>query len=74
MMALNSLATELGNRLQSAAYGLETLGNLLGADGSEHLLSDADMSGLAHAVCALAGYVQAAGLELFEAAEMESEQ
>lgn len=69
MRNLIPLAIEHGDRLQSAGYGLETLANLLGCDGSEHLLNSHDINGLTHAVRALAGYVFAAGSELYEAAE-----
>lgn len=64
------LAADHGNRLMGTGYALETLANLLGGDGSEHLLSDTDKAGLRHAVAALAGYVLMAGAELYEAAEM----
>jgi len=70
MRDLTRLAIDHGDRLQSTGYALETLANLLGADGSEHHLSYADINGLTHAVRALAGYASAAGLELYEAGEL----
>ena len=70
MRDLLPLAIEHGDRLQSAAYALETLANLLGCDGSEHHLTRQDINGLTHAVRALAGYASAAGAELYVAAEL----
>lgn len=70
MRDLIPLAIEHGDRLQSTGYALETLANLLGCDGSEHHLTRQDINGLTHAVRALAGYAFAAGLEIYEAAEL----
>lgn len=70
MRDLIPLAIEHGDRLCSTAYALKTLADLIGCDGSEHHLSEQDINGLTHAVRALAGYVGAAALELYEAAEM----
>ena len=70
MRNLVRLAIDHGDRLQSTGYALETLANLLGADGSEHDLTPSDINGLTHAVRALAGYVSAAGLEVYEAGEL----
>lgn len=73
MSNLTTLAIDHGDLLQSTAYALETLANLLGADGSEHHLARSDTNGLIHAVRALSGYVSAAGLALYEAAELAGE-
>ena len=70
MSNLTTLAIDHGDLLQSTAYALETLANLLGADGSEHHLSAQDVDGLAHAVRALGGYALAAGAELYEAGQL----
>lgn len=43
--------------LASAGKGLETIGRLLGADDSEHELSEEDRYGLAHAVAAIGALV-----------------
>lgn len=73
MSNLSTLAIDHGDLLQSTAYALETLANLLGADGSEHHLTRSDTNGLTHAVRALSGYVSAAGMALYEAAELAGE-
>lgn len=69
MADLTVLATHHGDQLQSMGLALEALGNLLGADGSEHNLNSRDLDGLAHAVRALGGYAFAAGVELYAATE-----
>lgn len=43
--------------LASAGKGLEAIGRLLGADDSEHDLSEEDRDGLAHAVAAIGALV-----------------
>ncbi len=73
MSNLGKLAIDHGDLLQSTAYALETLADLLGADGSEHHLTRSDTNGLTHAVRALSGYVSAAGMALYEAAELAGE-
>lgn len=73
MSNLSTLAIDHGDLLQSTAYALETLADLLGADGSEHHLTRSDTNGLTHAVRALSGYVSAAGMALYEAAELAGE-
>lgn len=70
MNHLTQLALDHGDRLQSTGYALTTLADLLGADGSEHHLTKSDINGLTHAVRALGGYAFAAGMELYEAAEL----
>lgn len=70
MRELQRLAIEHGDLLSSAGRALETVANLLGVDGAEHHLGSADINGLTHAVRAIAGYVEAAGLSIYEAAEM----
>lgn len=65
-------ADEHGNRLSSAGLALEALANLLGHDGGEHHLSDAQMYGLTCAVHSIGMYVRDAGLLLCEKVEMEA--
>ena len=73
MSNLSALAIDHGDLLQSTAYALETLANLLGADGCEHHFTRSDTNDLTHAVRALSGYVSAAGMALYEAAELAGE-
>jgi hypothetical protein len=68
-MSRADLAFRCGDRLISAGMGLDTLADLLGADGSEHHLSQADRTGLLHAVRALAELVTDKGFALAEAFE-----
>lgn len=63
-----------GDRLHSLGYALETIGNLLGADGAEHHLSQQEIDGLAHAVRALGGYALAAGADVYEVAQLATVQ
>lgn len=67
---LPRLAWSRGERVQSAAFGLDAIANLLGADASEHYMNDEDREGLAHAIRALSGFLHSAGNELCEEAEM----
>tara|TARA_R110000868_G_scaffold6539_1_gene36872 strand:+ start:1185 stop:1439 length:255 start_codon:yes stop_codon:yes gene_type:complete len=67
---LPKLAWNRGERVQSAAFGLDAIANLLGADSSEHCMNDEDREGLAHAIRALSGFLHSAGSELCEEAEM----
>ncbi|MDZ4192609.1 MAG: hypothetical protein U1D65_11430 [Pseudomonas sp.] len=67
------MADETGNDLVSAGIGLETLANLLGADGVERHLSDDDVNGLQHALLALGTYIKSTGYDLCEAAKAETE-
>tara|TARA_R110000823_G_scaffold262578_1_gene383175 strand:+ start:102 stop:356 length:255 start_codon:yes stop_codon:yes gene_type:complete len=67
---LPKLAWDHGERLASAALGLDAIANLIGADGSEHMMNDEDTAGLAHAVRALAGFIHQASNQLCEEAEM----
>lgn len=64
---MNWCVMDHGDRLQSLGLALETLANLLGADGSEHHLDPKDIDGLAHAARIMGGYAFAAGGELYEA-------
>jgi hypothetical protein len=70
MLNLPRIAMDHGERLHSLGYALATLGDLIGADGSEHHLSPQDINGLTHAVRALGGYAVAAGAALYEAGEL----
>jgi hypothetical protein len=67
---LKQAAWEHGNYLTSAGYGLITLGDLLGADGSEHFLTKDNLNGLQHAVVALGAMVRDSGIALTERAEL----
>lgn len=67
---LQRAAIKHGDLLGSLGFALETIANLLGADGSEHHLNASDRTGLVHAVRVMSGYAHAAGLELYEAAEL----
>lgn len=58
-----------GNGLMCAGMGLETLSNILGADGCEHSLDTKDITGLLHAVHALGLYVKQAGCAMCSIAE-----
>lgn len=73
MRNLVSLADKIGNNLAYAGHGLETIANLLGADGCEHHLTGEEASGLTHAVLALSAYIRGAGYDLCTAVEVEQE-
>lgn len=60
-----------GSDLASAGIGLETIGNMLGADGIERLLSEDDLNGLQQAVLALGSYIKSTGYGLCSAAKDE---
>ena len=49
--------------LANAGKGLEVIGNIMGADGSEHHLTADDQVGLAHAVAAMGAMIFAAANE-----------
>lgn len=68
-MSLFELAYASGNTLVSAGYALETIGNLLGADGSEYNLTPTLENGLQHAVLAIGVMVREYGLGLVEKAD-----
>lgn len=67
------MADLTGNELVSAGIGLETIANLLGADGIERHLSDDDVNGLQHALLVLGIYIKNTGYELCEAVKAEVE-
>ena len=64
-------ADEQGNLMSTAGLALETLANLLGHDGSEHHLNDAQAYGLTCAVHSIAALVREAGFTLCNRAEQE---
>lgn len=66
-MNRNDLAFRSGDRLASVGMALDTIANLLGADGSEHHLTPSDRNGLIHAVRAFADQVRRSGYDLAEA-------
>lgn len=67
------MADLAGNELVSAGIGLETIANLLGADGIERHLSDDDINGLQHVLLALGTYIRSTGYDLCEAVKDEVE-
>ncbi|QLF92290.1 hypothetical protein HW090_03360 [Pseudomonas sp. ABC1] len=69
MSNLTRLAEKTGNDLVATGIGLETISNLLCADGREYRISAADLNGLHHAALALAAYVKAMGYDLAIAVE-----
>ncbi|WP_425327996.1 hypothetical protein [Pseudomonas nitroreducens] len=73
MRNLVSLADKIGSNLACAGHGLETIANLLGADGCEHHLTKEDAYGLAHAALALSALIKGAGYDLCIAVEVEQE-
>ena len=64
-------ADEHGNRLTTAGLALETLANLMGHDGSEQYLSDAQAYGLTCAVSCIGALIREAGFDLCNKAESE---
>lgn len=68
-----NLAEQTGNTMTSAGIGLEAIGNMLGADGSEHCFNAKDMNGLHHAVVALGDLIKGLGYDLAGAAEESRE-
>lgn len=73
MRNLVKLSNSIGGNLTGAGLALETIANLLGADGCEHFLNKGHINGLVHAVLTISVYVKDAGCDLCEAAEAESE-
>ncbi|ANI17959.1 hypothetical protein [Pseudomonas citronellolis] len=70
MREVIQLADGVGNNLTCAGLALETLADLLGADGSEHHLNYQQITGLANAVAVLGVYIKGAGYDLCTAAEL----
>lgn len=70
-MSRADLAFRTGDRLASAGLALDTIADLLGADGCEHHLTHSDHNGLIHAVRALADLVKRSGYDLAEAFDAE---
>ncbi|MES2819797.1 MAG: hypothetical protein V4812_12520 [Pseudomonadota bacterium] len=60
--------------LANAGKGLDVIGRLLGADGSDHRLTDDDKDDLAYAVAALGAMVWAAANEAWGYAAPDREQ
>lgn len=73
MRNLVTLSDSIGGNLTGAGFALETIANLLGADGSEHFLNKDHINGLVHAVLTISVYVKDAGYSLCEAAEIAQE-
>lgn len=69
--SLAKIADDQGNLMSTAGLALETLANLLGHDGSEHHLSDAQAYGLTCAVHSIGALVREAGLTLCAQVEQE---
>lgn len=68
-MSLRRTVERHETTLYSVGYALTTIGNLLGANGSEHHLDDADMNGLQHAVIALGSLVTSIAVDIAVAIE-----
>ena len=64
MTRLLSRISEHGYHMEAAGMALDTVGELLGADGSEHNLLPNQVQGLNHAVVALAALVKQTGAGL----------
>ncbi|AVK08329.1 hypothetical protein ISF08_11190 [Pseudomonas aeruginosa] len=73
MRNLVKLSDSIGGNLTGAGFALETIANLLGADGCEHFLNKDHINGLVHAVLTISVYVKDAGYDLCEAAEIAQE-
>lgn len=73
MRNLVTLSDSIGGNLTGAGFALETIANLLGADGCEHFLNKDHINGLVHAVLTISVYVKDAGYDLCEAAEIAQE-
>ncbi|MCY1290901.1 hypothetical protein D9M70_400670 [compost metagenome] len=61
------------NAVCSAGFGLCAIGDLLGADSSEHYMTDTLNHGLANAVVAIGELLQETGSRLWEISEPEEE-
>jgi hypothetical protein len=66
-MSINKLAYDRGSDLYGVSFALQAIGNLLGADASDHDINVSDTEGLAHAVFALGAFVKVIGGDLCEA-------
>ena len=60
--------------LANAGKGLEAIGNLMGADASEHHLTADDQMGLAHAVAAMGAMIFATANEAWGYAALDREE
>ncbi len=60
--------------LANAGKGLEVIGNIMGADASEHHLTADDQMGLAHAVAALGAMIFATANEAWGYAATDREE
>lgn len=69
MRELTQAAYQHGSTLTQAGIALETIGNLLGCDGSEHHLNRDDRNGLHHAVAVIGALLKDAGYKLCGQAE-----
>ncbi|QGT80410.1 hypothetical protein [Pseudomonas coronafaciens] len=66
-MTIHKLAYGHGCDLYGVAYALGSIGNLLGADASDHAINETDRDGLAHAIISLGLLVKVIGGDLCEA-------
>ncbi|MDI3274854.1 hypothetical protein [Pseudomonas sp. AL03] len=71
MSELQKITWDRGNDLCSVGFALEAIADLLGADGSEHGITDSLQNGLHHAVRAMGAFASAIGGELCEASDPE---
>ncbi len=65
-MSINKLVFDRDCDLYAIGFALQSIGELLGADGSEHNLSTKQANGLNHAVDALGSFVLSIAGELCE--------
>lgn len=71
MSDLQKISWDRGNDLCSAGFALEAIADLLGADGSEHGITESLASGLHHAIRAIGAFTSVIGGELCEASDPE---
>ncbi len=69
MRNLINLAINYGDALQRASIALESIADLVGADGSDHALSSSELNGLKQAVYVIGSYLGEAGVALWQAGE-----
>ena len=71
MSELQKITWDRGNDLCSVGFALEAIADLLGADGSEHGITDSLQNGLHHAIRAMGAFTSVIGGELCEASDPE---
>lgn len=71
MSDLQKITWDRGNDLCSVGFALEAIADLLGADGSEHGITESLANGLHHAIRAIGAFASVIGGELCEASDPE---